>query len=204
MKIGFIGLGKMGKHMALNMLKCGDESIVSDIRSDSFAEFKKKGAIATTNIKEVAKAEIIFLSLPDSSVVKNVVLGKDGIYDYLRKGQIVIDLSTITYNSTLEIVRGLKELGVEFIDAPVSGMETRAAEGTLTVMCGGNEEVFNKIKHYLEYIGDNILYMGDSGSGQLAKLINQLLFDINAAALAEILPMAVKMGLDQKRLVGGQ
>ncbi|MCR4431156.1 MAG: NAD(P)-dependent oxidoreductase [Tepidanaerobacteraceae bacterium] len=200
MKIGFIGLGQMGKHMAVNMLKSGAELIVNDVRDDCFIEFEKRGARATKYLKEVAEAEIIFMSLPESKIVLDVLFGENGLARNLRKGQIIVDLSTITYNTTLEIARSLEKQEVDFLDAPVSGMEARAKDGTLTVMCGGKKEVFEKVKPYLEYIGNKILYMGDIGRGQLTKLINQLLFDINVAALAEILPMAVKMGLDPEKV----
>lgn len=200
MRIGFIGLGQMGKHMAMNMIKSKAEVVVNDLRTDSFAEFEKVGAKATSSLKEVAGNELIFLSLPNSQIVEKVVLGKDGLINSLKKGQIVVDLSTITYNTTIEIAERLCAVGVDFMDAPVSGMEARAADGTLTVMCGGKKEVFERVKPFLEYIGNKILYMGENGSGQLTKLINQLLFDINVAALAEILPMSVKMGLDPDKI----
>lgn len=196
MKIGFIGLGKMGKNMALNILKSGNELTVHDIRTDVFQEFTSKGAKATTCLSEVAQADVIFLSLPNTKIVKDVLLGENGIIKQLDKGGTVIDLSTITYKETLEIAARFKEKGVDFIDAPVSGGMSRAIDGTLTVMCGGEKEVFERIKPLLEYIGEKILYMGSSGSGQLTKLVNQLLYDINIAALAEVLPMAKKLGLD--------
>lgn len=196
MKVGFIGLGQMGKHMALNMLKSGVELIVNDVRTDSFEEFISKGASTTTDLSEVAKADIIFLSLPDTKIVKSVLLGEKGLIKHLKKGQMVVDLSTITYTGTLEIAKRMEEQDIAFVDAPVSGMEARAIDGTLTVMCGGAKEDFEKIKPFLECIGNKILYMGDIGKGQLTKLINQLLFDINVAAVAEILPMAKKLGLD--------
>lgn len=200
MKLGFIGLGQMGKHIAMNLLKSGAELMVNDTRADNFPEFQAKGAQTTTNLQEIVLADIIFLCLPDSSVVHNVLLGEKGIINQLRKGQIVIDLSTIKYATTIEIAKGLEEKGVKFIDAPVSGMEARAKEGTLTIMCGGKKEVFDELLPYFECIGNKILYMGGNGSGQLTKLINQLLFDINVAALAEILPMSVKMGLDPEKV----
>jgi 3-hydroxyisobutyrate dehydrogenase-like beta-hydroxyacid dehydrogenase len=196
MKIGFIGLGKMGKNMALNILKSGNELIVYTIRKDVFQEFTSKGAKATTHLSEVAQADIIFLSLPNTKTVNDVLLEENGIIKYCREGQIVVDLSTITYKDTLEIASCFKEEGIFFIDAPVSGMESRAIDGTLTIMCGGEKQVFERIKPLLEYIGEKILYMGSSGKGQLTKLVNQLLYDINVAALAEVLPMAKKLGLD--------
>ena len=196
MKIGFTGLGQMGKHMAMNMLKSGAEVIVSDVRSDSFHEFEQKGARTTTDFGVAAQADIVFLSLPSSQIVESVLLGENGVLRNPRKGQIVVDTSTITYSTTMKIAKRLEEHGITFLDAPVSGMEARAIDGTLTVMCGGDAGIFEIVRPYLECIGNKILYMGGVGSGQLTKLINQLLFDINAAALAEILPMAVKMGLD--------
>ena len=126
--------------------------------------------------------------------MQTVLFGEDGIIEHLRQGQTVVDLSTIAYGATIEIGRALEANGVAFLDAPISGMEARAVDGTLTVMCGGARDVFDRVKPYLDRIGNKILYMGPTGSGQLTKLINQLLFDINAAALGEILPMAVEDG----------
>lgn len=197
MSIAFIGLGTMGKYMALNLIKSGELIVVSDVVDKAFAEFTEKGVAATTAVAETAKADVIFLSLPNTKIVQNVI---GGLLPHLHEGQIIVDLSTIKYNATVELRKTLDEAGIEFLDAPVSGMESRAKDGTLTVMCGGKEEIFDKVKHYFDYIGNKVLYMGGSGAGQLTKLINQLLFDINAAALAEILPMSVKMGLDSEKI----
>lgn len=197
MSIAFIGLGTMGKYMALNLIKSGELIVVSDVVDKAFAEFTEKGVAATTAAAETAKADVIFLSLPNTEIVQNVI---GGLLPHLHEGQIIVDLSTIKYNATVELRKTLDEAGIEFLDAPVSGMESRAKDGTLTVMCGGKEEIFDKVKHYFDYIGNKVLYMGGSGAGQLTKLINQLLFDINAAALAEILPMSVKMGLDSEKI----
>jgi 3-hydroxyisobutyrate dehydrogenase-like beta-hydroxyacid dehydrogenase len=196
MKLGFIGLGQMGKPMAMNLLKSGAELIVSDLDDRSFPAFRQAGARASTNPAETADAETILLSLPHGKAVQDVVLGEHGLLPRLGQGQVVVDLSTITYTATIEIGRALEAKGVAFLDAPVSGMEARAIDGTLTVMCGGAREVFDRVKPLLERIGNKILYMGPAGSGQLTKLINQMLFDINAAALGEVLPMVAKMGLD--------
>lgn len=185
----------MGKPMAMNLLKGGHKLIVSALRKDSFSEFEERGAQTTTNVADLAQADIIFLSLPNGEVVRNVLLGEKGFGDGLRPRQIVVDTSTITYSTTMEIAKALEARGVAFLDAPVSGMEARAIDGTLTVMCGGSRETFDTVKPYLKCMGNNILFMGDAGSGQLAKLINQLLFDMNTAALAEFIPMAAKMGL---------
>lgn len=200
MKLGFIGLGTMGKYMALNLSRSGELAIVNDVRENAFPEFAEKGIQATTCLAEVASADVIFLSLPNTEIVEQVILGEHGLMPHLHEGQTVVDLSTIKYRNTVELAKALAEKSVRFLDAPVSGMESRAKDGTLTVMCGGEEAVFQEIAPYFEWIGNKILFMGPHGSGQLTKLINQLLFDINTAGLAEILPMAVKMGLDCEKI----
>lgn len=196
MKLAVIGLGQMGKPIALNLLKSGAEMVVSNRTDRPFEAFREKGVRGTTNATEVADANIIFLCLPNDKVVREILLGDAGLLKHLEPGQTVVDLSTITYSATTEIAKALEAKGVAFLDAPISGMEARAVEGTLTVMCGGARDVFDRVRPFLDHIGERILYMGPAGSGQLTKLINQLLFDINAAALGEILPMAMKMGLD--------
>lgn len=200
MKIGFIGLGQMGKPMAFNLLKCGEKVIVNDIQATAFPEFEKKGAGTTTKLQDMAQCDIIFLSLPDTKVVKMVLLGENGLLGSLKKGQIVADLSTINYTTSMEIAKAFEEKGVEFMDAPVSGMEARAIDGTLTVMCGGKKETFDTLMPYFKCMGNNVLHMGNHGCGQLSKAINNILFDINIAAFAEILPMAVKLGLDPEQI----
>jgi 3-hydroxyisobutyrate dehydrogenase-like beta-hydroxyacid dehydrogenase len=196
MRLGFIGLGQMGRPIAHNLLNSGADLIISSRTDRWFGEFRTRGAVATTNSAEMAEVDILFLCLPNTEVVQSFLFGESGVIGRLRQGQTVVDLSTIGYNATVEIGRALEVKGVAFLDAPISGMEARAIEGTLTVMCGGERAVFDRVKPYFDCIGNKILYMGPTGSGQLTKLINQLLFDINAAALGEILPMAAKMGLD--------
>ena len=196
MKLGFVGLGQMGRPIALNLLKSGAQLVVSDRSDESFGAFRERGAAATTNVSELADADIIFLCLPNGKIVHEFLLGEDGLIRRLKPGQTVVDLSTITHTTTTAVASALNAGGIAFLDAPISGMEARAVDGTLTVMCGGERKVFYRVKPFLDCIGNKILFMGPAGSGQLTKLINQLLFDINAAALAEILPMAVKLGLD--------
>lgn len=199
MKMGFIGLGQMGKPMVMNMLKQGGELIVY-VRSKRPCSFLEGNVRVTTDLREVAQGEVIFLCLPGSAAVEEVLFGDKGLFSYLKEGQVLVDLSTTTYKTTLEMFQRLESQGIHWIDAPVSGMEERAREGTLTVMCGGNREVFLQVLPYLHWIGSKILYMGKAGSGQLTKLMNQLLFDINVAALAEIMPMSAKMGLDPEKV----
>jgi len=196
MRIGFAGLGQMGRPIALNLLKSAAAMVVTDRTPKSFAEFETRGIRATTDKATIFDADVIFLCLPSDKAVEEFVTGEGGLLGRSRAGQIVIDLSTITYKTTISIAESLADRGVHFLDAPVSGMEARAIDGTLTVMCGGERDVFEKITPLLDRIGNKILYMGGAGSGQLTKLINQLLFDINAAAIAEILPMSKKLGLD--------
>lgn len=196
MKLGFAGLGQMGRPIALNLLRSGAALAVVNRSPAAFAEFEARGASASTDVATLADADIVFLCLPDDEVVRATLFGEAGLGPHLRQGQIVVDLSTLTYAATTEIAARLGAQGVRFLDAPVSGMEARAVEGTLTVMCGGERDVFDQVAPHLRCIGTKILYMGPTGSGQLTKLVNQLLFDINAAALAEILPIAARMGLD--------
>ena len=196
MTLGFVGLGQMGKPIALNLLKSGADLIVADRDDSRFDAFEEKGARATTRLGELADADIIFLCLPHDGVVRDVLLGADGLLPRLAPGRTIVDLSTIAHAASLAIAEAVEARGVAFLDAPITGMEARALDATLTIMCGGTRETFDRVEPILALIGSKILYMGPSGSGQLAKLINQLLFDINAAALGEVLPMAAKMGLD--------
>jgi 3-hydroxyisobutyrate dehydrogenase-like beta-hydroxyacid dehydrogenase len=174
--------------------------VVYDMRKDSYPEFEKKGIKSAEKMDEIALCDVIFLSLPDTEVVKPVLLGEKGIIGKMKKGQIVCDLSTIHYTATIEIAKALEQKGIEFMDAPVSGLEERAIDATLTVMCGGKSEIYDVLAPYLKWIGKNILFMGGHGCGQLTKAINNILYDINMAAIAEILPMAVKLGLDPEKI----
>jgi 3-hydroxyisobutyrate dehydrogenase-like beta-hydroxyacid dehydrogenase len=190
----------MGAPMAANLLKSGEEVTVYDVNPAKFETFKALGAHTTSELPDAALGDVIFLSLPNSQVIETVFFKENGLLKLLRPGRTVVDLSTIDYSTTIKLAEALAAINVGFLDAPVSGMESRAVDGTLTVMCGGDEVFFEKIKPLFNYIADKILFMGPVGSGQLTKLINQLLFDINAAALAEILPMAVKMGLNPEKV----
>lgn len=196
MKIGFAGLGQMGRPIALNLLRSGATMVVMDRTSKFLAEFESRGVRFVTDQSAIYDVDVVFLCLPNDKAVEEFVAGEGGLLSNSHHGQIVVDLSTISYKTTVSISERLAARGVRFLDAPISGMEARAIDGTLTVMCGGDRTAFDAVKPLLECIGSKILYMGCAGSGQLTKLINQLLFDINAAALAEILPMSKRMGLD--------
>ena len=200
-KIGFFGLGVMGGPMAVNMGKKGSEEIVAFVRDKHKAvKYVEQGIVTTVSVKEISEAAVIFLSLPDGDVVEEIVLGSEYLFRYLEPGQVIVDLSTSDYGITVKIGKALQEKGIHFLDAPVSGMEQRAIDGTLAVMCGGEREVFDAVRPYLERIGNTIEYMGETGSGQLVKLINQVLYDMNVASLVEMLALSRGMGLDPHKV----
>jgi 3-hydroxyisobutyrate dehydrogenase-like beta-hydroxyacid dehydrogenase len=200
MKIAFVGLGQMGRPMATNLLRVCPGLLVSTPSGRGYPELEALGAVPTDDRRALASSDIVFLSLPNEEVVEAFLFGVEGIAQWMRPGSTVVDTSTIGYTQTVELTGRLAARDIRFMDAPVSGMEARAVEGTLTAMCGGSEQVFDDIAPYLRSMASTLLHMGTNGTGQLAKLINQLLFDINCAALAEILPMAVKLGLDAEKV----
>jgi 3-hydroxyisobutyrate dehydrogenase-like beta-hydroxyacid dehydrogenase len=201
MKIGFAGLGQMGLPIAANLARGGFDVVAFHRCNRDVTSLEEAGASTTTKLHDLTDADAIFLCLSDTDSVKSVLFGEGGLAPHLKAGQTIVDLSTITYNGTLEISKRLAEGSIDFLDAPISGMEARARDGTLTIMCGGEREIFERIKPAFSVIGSKILLMGPSGSGQLTKLINQLLFDINCAAMAEILPMAAKLRLDSAQVM---
>jgi len=199
--VGFIGLGQMGKRMAINILRKGFSLWVNDIRQEAMDEVIMYGAKASQDLFELGKrcSRIIF-SLPDAFVVESVLFGAEGLKSSLEVGDIIIDCSTTSPIFTERTSAILKEKGVDFIDAPVSGAESRAKEGTLTFMVGGDEDAYRTIYPFLEAMGKTIVYMGNSGKGQLGKMTNNVLYNISCAAMAEILPMAAKLGLDPEKV----
>jgi 3-hydroxyisobutyrate dehydrogenase-like beta-hydroxyacid dehydrogenase len=198
--IGFIGLGQMGRWMALNLVNCHFDLTVFDINAEAMAFLTKQGAQQASSPAQLARwVDCIILSLPNSDIVEEVVFNKEGIVRGSRVGQILIDCGTADYLWTREFSTSLQEYGIRFADAPVSGMEQGAKEATLTIMYGGNEELLEEIRPVLAAMGNTIVPMGKVGSGQLAKMINNVLFNANIATLAEILPMAVKLGLDPEK-----
>lgn len=199
MKTGFVGLGQMGAPMAANLAAENDVTVF-DRNADKRALLDGKCTAAVEALAGLAACELIFLCLPNGKVVTEVLFGEGGLAPHLKPSTVIVDTSTIEYAATLEIAEKLDALGVPFVDAPVSGMQARAEEGSLTMMCGGAEDAVDRLRPQLAAMASNVLYMGPTGSGQLMKLINQLLFDINAAAIAEILPLAVKLGLAPEKV----
>jgi 3-hydroxyisobutyrate dehydrogenase-like beta-hydroxyacid dehydrogenase len=194
-KIGFVGLGQMGTPIALNLLKSGAELAVVSRSEGQFPEFRQSGVEASRAPRCLWGSEFIFLCLPSGATVENFLFDEN-MEGCLISRPIVVDLGTTGYPETLRIAGRLAQDNIEFLDSPISGMVARARDANLTVMCGGSRSAFDSVNELLSCIGTRILYMGRTGSGQLAKLINQLLFDVNAAALAEILPLAAKFDLD--------
>lgn len=196
-EIGFVGLGEMGKWMAINLIKAGFPVKFFARKKEVVEQMTAQGGKALPSLTELARESTwIIFCLPDTETVESVLFGKEGIADVLKCGQVVIDCGTIHPLATRKFAESLRGRGIPFLDAPVSGMEARAKAGTLTIMVGGEEATFQQVRPALEAMGNKIIYVGGSGNGQMMKLINQILFDIHCAAIAELLPMAVKMGLD--------
>jgi len=196
MKIGFIGLGVMGKNMAANLIKKGYKLKVSDLNKDAVNELKKMGAEEGKNAADVAAgSDIVFTSLPNSQIVEAVVTGKGGILEGAKEGTIYIDLSSITPKAIQNIAKKASEKGVKVLDAPVSGGVAGAQKGTLTIMVGGDEETFNKALPTLNCIGTKVFHVGDIGAGDTIKLVNNLLLGVNMVAVSEALALGVKAGL---------
>jgi 2-hydroxy-3-oxopropionate reductase len=195
--IGFIGLGIMGKPMAKNLLKVGYPLVVYNRRREPVADLTKEGALSSNSPKEVAeRTEIIITMLPDSPEVQEVILGKDGVIQGAKPNSVVIDMSSINPLATQGIARALKEKGVKMLDAPVSGGEAGAIQGTLAIMVGGEEEVFRGCVEIFRAMGKNIVRVGEIGAGGFTKLVNQMIVAINIAAIGESFSLGVKAGLD--------
>jgi 2-hydroxy-3-oxopropionate reductase len=207
MNIGFVGLGIMGKPMALNLIKGGHKLFLNS-RSGVAKELTDAGGTACASPKEVAqKADIIITMVPDTPDVEKALFGKDGIAEGISKGKIVIDMSSISPIETQEFAKKIEALGGEYVDAPVSGGEVGAKAASLTIMCGGKQAVFDKVKPLFELMGKNITLVGDAGAGQITKVANQIIVALNIEAVSEALLYASKAGADPARvrtaLMGG-
>lgn len=197
MKIGFIGLGIMGKPMSKNLLKAGYEVVVCDVVRAAVDEVVAAGATAAANPKEIAgQAEIIITMLPNSPQVKEVVLGPDGIIEGAKAGTIVADMSSIAPLVSRELAVILAEKGVELLDAPVSGGQPKAIDGTLSVMVGGKQDIFDRCLPIFKTMAASVVRVGDIGAGNIAKLANQVVVALNIAAVAEALVLATKAGVE--------
>ena len=207
-EIGFIGLGIMGKPMVKNLLKSGYKVSFYARRKKIIDEISAIGGTYINNISDLPKiCKIIILNLPRSNDVQNVVLGNEGLYENILRNTILIDMSTISPDITLEISNKLKLKKSYLIDAPVSGGEIGAINGNLSIMVGGQKKIFKKILPILSVLGKNITYIGKSGSGQITKACNQILVAGTMVAVSEVLLVARKSGcnlnLIRDALMGG-
>ena len=196
MKIGLIGLGIMGKPMAKNMLKAGCDLTVNDLNQAAVDEIVACGAKAATNAEIGETCDVVLTMVPNSPQVKAVMLGEDGVAAHMRPGTTFIDMSSINPVASKEIAAELAKKNIEMLDAPVSGGEPKAIDGTLSFMVGGKQEVFDRFKPVLESMGASVVLCGDVGAGNTTKLANQIVVACNIQAVAEALTLAKKAGVD--------
>lgn len=197
MKIGFIGLGIMGKPMSKNLIKAGHELVVYNQHKESLNEVVEFGAKGVANSAEVAgECEVIITMVPNSPHVRDVALGEEGIVKTAKPGTVVIDMSSIDPVESQAIGAELAKSGIELMDAPVSGGEPKAIDGTLSVMVGGKKETFDKYHSLLMEMAASVVYVGTLGAGNIAKLANQMVVALNISAVAEALTFAKKAGAD--------
>ena len=197
MKVGFIGLGIMGKPMSKNMLKAGYDLVVMDHQQAPVDELVAAGAASADSPKAVAEqTEIIITMLPNSPHVKEVVLGENGIIEGAKPGTVVIDMSSIAPLASKEVYGELEKIGVDLLDAPVSGGEPKAIDGTISVMVGGKKEIFDKCYELMMTMAGSVVYTGSIGAGNTTKLANQIIVALNIAAMSEALVLATKAGVE--------
>ncbi len=201
-RVGYIGLGLMGSGMARNLLRAGHTLVVHNRSRAIVEQFAREGAIPATSPREVAtQCDFVFTNLPDSPDVEQVVLGADGIIEGVHAGLIYIDNSTIKPETARRIARALAEVGVPALDAPVSGGDIGAREGTLSIMVGGPKDAFERTLPLFQAMGRTITWVGESGAGQIAKVANQVVVAGTMVAMSEALVLAQKAGVDPQRVV---
>lgn len=197
MKIGFIGLGIMGKPMSKNLIKAGYSLVVRDHNAESVAELVALGATSADSAKAIAEqSDVIITMLPNSPHVKEVLLGEGGVIEGAKAGTIVIDMSSIAPLASREIHEALAKKSIALLDAPVSGGEPKAIDGTLSVMVGGNKELFDKCYDIMKAMAGSVVHTGEIGAGNVTKLANQVIVALNIAAMAEALTLATKAGVN--------
>lgn len=206
--IGFVGLGIMGRPMAINLLRAGYPVFVHARREESMEPVVREGGERCASPAQVAAhASVIFTMVADTPDVQEVVLGPGGIIEGARSGSVVVDMSTISPSATRDMASRLAEKNVEMLDAPVSGGEQGAIDGTLSIMVGGKAEVFEQVKPMFEVMGQNVVHTGDNGAGQVTKACNQVVIAQTIAAVGEALLLAKASGVDpakvRRALLGG-
>lgn len=197
MKIGFIGLGVMGKPMSKNLMKAGYALAVYDINAEAVAELSAAGAEAAGSVAALARqCDTVITMLPNSPQVKDVLLGKNGVIANGKPGALIVDMSSIAPAASVECEAAARAAGLRMIDAPVSGGEPKAVDGTLSIMCGGEQKDFDEAYPILMNLGTSAVLCGRIGSGNTTKLCNQIIVGVNIAAMSEALTLAVKAGVD--------
>ena len=196
MKIGFIGMGIMGLPMSINLVKAGYDVTVSNRTMSKCESAVAAGAKAATYLEIAESCDLVFTMLPNSPQVREVMLGADGVGAHMKAGSIFVDMSSIDPVASKEIAAELAKYGIEMLDAPVSGGEPKAIDGTLSFMVGGKQEIFDKVKPVLEKMGSSVVRCGDVGAGNTTKLANQIIVACNIRAVAEALTLAQKAGVD--------
>jgi 3-hydroxyisobutyrate dehydrogenase len=199
MKVGLIGIGNMGRHYARNLINAGFELHVYSRTSKSLERATSIGAVACKSPKDLAsKVKLTLLALPGPKEVEEVTIGDNGIIEGAIKGSLVIDLGTAGVDTVKKVGKELEKKGIDFLDAPVSGGVVGAEKATLTIMVGGKKEVFDRALNVLKVLGKNIYYVGDLGSGNVVKLLNQLMTATNLVAASEAMVLGVKAGINPR------
>ena len=200
-KIGFVGLGIMGKPMARNLMAAGYELTVYDIVGEPVEELATEGASASSSPREATVNNVRTITmLPDSADSERAILGPDGVLEGAAPGSVIIDMSSIAPSMSQTIGVACADKGVEFLDAPVSGGEPGAIAGTLAIMVGGKQSVFDDCEPLLQVMGGNVVLTGDIGAGNITKLANQIIVAANIEALSEALVLTQKAGVDPERV----
>lgn len=199
MKAGFVGMGIMGSPMSQNLVKAGHDVTVWNRTPSKCKPAQEAGANVADSLHDLAgSADVIFLCVSDTPDVEEVLFGEQGLVGALEAGQTVVDMSTISPEATEEFAQRLDDIGVTMLDAPVSGGDTGAIEGTVAIMCGGPEDTFEKVKPAFEAMGENIVHCGDHGDGQRVKAVNQVICALNILACCEGLLFAKEAGLEME------
>ena len=200
MKIGFIGLGIMGRPMAKNLVKAGMELLVSDLNKEAVADVVAAGAKEASYEEIGAACERIIIMVPNGAISKSVLFGEKGVASTIKEGTVVCDMSSVTPVESKECYDRLKQMGVGFVDAPVSGGEPGAINGSLAIMAGGDQEDFDAMKECFDVLGNSALLIGASGSGSVTKLANQVIVNNTIAVVSEAFVLAVKAGADPEKV----
>ena len=200
MKTGFIGLGIMGRPMAKNLLKAGKELLVSDLNKEAVADVVNAGAQEATYAEIGEQCDRIIIMVPSGAISKSILFGENGVASTIKEGAVVCDMSSVTPVESKECYDKLKAKRVGFLDAPVSGGEPGAVNGTLAIMAGGDAEAFEAMQEYFDILGSSALLIGESGSGSVTKLANQVIVNNTIAVVSEAFFLAAKAGADPQKV----